>query len=284
MSQTYLLGSKDTEITITDDSLIIETTTYAKLSSSPLYRIRWFTIQILFTFVLLLAAGALTYFYLYSVTIECARSSLDSDAVCNVTRNYYLKPNEILLSNEIIKEINTTRDGSTCRLDIVMVNNTVISPLSGFTNVYSSGQCYFPSLEPIEQLLITDGYNRTIQVGSETVTVADNAFTWVGIFIFTFLGIGGIWQMASEGFLIRTVFDKKKQIITMHYINMFNFYKNEYSFDDVRKIVFTATSNPDATAKDPYILLKNFKKAHIDIFGDNLEKNRVVEHIKQVLS
>lgn len=282
MSQTYLLSSKDTEITITDDSLIIETPYYVKMASSLLYRIRWFLMQLLITFVLLLAAGALAYFYLYSITIQCARPSLDSDAICNVTRNYYLKPNEVLLSNETIKEINTTRGGSsTCRLEIITVNNTVIAPLNSYdNNSYSSGQCSFPALKPIERLLITGGYS---QVGSETATVADNAFVWVGVFIFTFLGIGGIWQMASEGFLIRTVFDKNKRIITMHYINIFHIYKNEYSFDDVRKIVFTATSNPDATAKDPYILLKNFSKAHIIIFGDNLEKNQVVEHIKQIL-
>lgn len=280
MSQTYLLSSKDTEITITDDSLVIETPYYVKMSSSPLYRIRWFLLCILFTFFLLLAAGALAYFYLYSVTIQCARSSLDSDAVCNVTRNYYIKPNEVLLSNETIKEINTTRDGSTCRLDIVMVNNTVISPLSGFTNFYSSGQCSFPSLKPLERLLITGGYS---QVGSETATVADNAFVWVGIFIFTFLGIGSIWLMTSEGFLLRTVFDKKTRTITMHYINIFNIYKNEYSFDDVRKIVFTAISNPDVTAKDPYILLKDFKRAEIEVDGKVEEKFEVAEQIKKIL-
>ena len=86
MYQRYVLSGKHTEIIITDDSLIIEYPNYAKKSSSPRSRIQWFLKQLFIAFLLLLAAVALAYYYLSSVTIECARSSPNSAVICNVTK------------------------------------------------------------------------------------------------------------------------------------------------------------------------------------------------------
>ena len=286
MSETYLLSTEKTEITITDDSLIIENTTYLKNSSSTRSRIQWFLKELFIVFAFLLAAGGLAYFYLYSATIECARSNPDAAVICNVTKNYYMKPNEVLVSNETIKEIHISRGSmEACRLEVIMGNNRVIFPLNSSENSYSSGQCSFPSLEPLEQLLITDGYNRTIQVGSETVTVADNAMTWIFVSIFTFFGVIGLWVINFEGALIRTTFDRKTQIINMEYINIiYGRYEREYSFDDVSKILFKATSDPKAITKYPRILFKDSIKEHIVIYGDSVEKSKIVEHIKKILA
>lgn len=289
MPQTYLLSNNNTEVTTTPDGIIIKTLVYEKMLTSWFHRIKRFLGEYLFVFLFLITALVFAYFELNSVTIECQRQSADAEVICSVTKNHYLRSNELLLSNEPIKDIVTlSGSGSShsdaCRLDIITKSNSVISPLSSY--LYSSGQCNFDSdLKPIKDLFITDHSGRSYPSDLMSTTISDNLFTLIIILAFSFIGIITFKSLLLEGFLTKTVFDSKQRKIIMSYVRLFDTYQKVYDFDEIRKVVFIDNTNTENAQQHPYLLSKDFKKIEFEIYGEAIdEKLHIIELVKKMLA
>lgn len=136
MQNQILLSTKNYLLEKLPSGLQFTSIDFSQVKNSSLSRLKFFGTEMIILLLFLLVA-VVGYFTLYRTAIDCERTNAKEPAVCDITKHYYFRPNEIVLSKTPIYSMRLEHETSSsasavCRLKATTANHQTILPWGKF--------------------------------------------------------------------------------------------------------------------------------------------------------
>lgn len=264
MKNTYFITNGQIEVDIGEDYLSI--IDRSKEGNSKSFFQKKNVIHLALTLLCFGFAFYIAYFSLYEVTIYCEKFGKDADVSCSVNVDYRLKGNEEIFSLQPVKQARIDHsfgETSTCRIELIKPNDELVLPLGSSHSSAVCGTDFETKIEPF--------FDYRQRTGKQTITFSNSAFAWVAIAICVGVFFG--YLLPSAKFLLQVAFNRTERKVIVTHINTYGTSRKEYSFYNIKKVVFTGDPKSTKTTKtftprfDFYLLLADSKIVYLNFKG-----------------